>query len=159
MAFFSSEYESSNQAAIVWSKNLDDEKYPVQGILDKGGNFWLASTNHIGHSFTIKMTDEKLAITGISLKNARFKSKYSKRATKTFQIFGSLQENGPWTPLLKGDLKDPFPAGAAAPTVEVFNLKKAAEVKFLRFDIDSFWGVGGGLDYFAVTVKPGLLKF
>ena len=87
-------------------------------------------------------------------------SRSSKRATRAFQVFGSLQEkNGQWTQLLKGEFKNPFPDGAPAPTVEVFNLKKAAEVKFLRFDIDSFWGVGGGLDYFAVTVKPGLLKF
>ena len=131
----------------------------MRGILDKGGKFWLASSGHTGHSFTLKMSTEKLKITRILIKNARFKSRISKRATKDFQVFGSLQKNGPWTQLLKGEFKDPFPAGAPAPTVEVFNLKEAAEVKFLRFDIDSFWGNGGGLDYFAVTVKPGLLKF
>ena len=131
----------------------------MRGVFDKGGKFWLAPTRHTGHSLTIKMSNEKLAITRVLIKNAAFESRTSQRATRAFQVYGSLEENGPWTQLLRGEFKDPLPDGAPAPTVEVFNLKKAADVKFLRFDIDSFWGVGGGLDYFAVTVKPGLLKF
>ena len=157
--FVSSEYESSNQAEVVWSKNQDNKKFPVRGVFDEGGKFWLAPTRHTGHSFTIKMSNEKLAITRVLIKNTAFESRTSQRATRAFQVYGSLEENSRWTQLLKGEFNDPFPAGAPAPTVEVFNLKKAAEVKFLRFDIDSFWGVGGGLDYFAVTVKTGLLKF
>ena len=129
------------------------------GIFDEGGKFWLAPSGHTGHSFTIKISNEKLTITRVLIKNHRFKSATSQRATRAFQVFGSLQENSQWTQLLKGEFKNPLPSGAPAPTVEVFNLKEAAEVKFLRFDIDSFWGVGGGLDYFAVTVKPGLLMF
>ena len=157
--FVSSEYESSDQAEVVWSKNQDSKKYPVRGVFDEGGKFWLAPSGHTGHSFTIKISNEKLTINRVLIKNHRFKSATSQRATRAFQVYGSLQENGQWTQLLKGEFKDPFPSGAPAPTVEVFNLKKAAEVKFLRFDIDSFWGVGGGLDYFAATVKPGFLKF
>ena len=127
--------------------------------MDEGGKFWLAPSGHTGHSFTIKISNEKLTINRVLIKNAAFESRTSQRATRAFQVYGSLEENSRWTQLLKGEFNDPFPAGAPAPTVEVFNLKEAAEVKFLRFDIDSFWGDGGGLDYFAATVKPGFLKF
>ena len=131
----------------------------MRGIFEEGGKYWLAPSGHTGHSFTIKISHEKLTITRVLIKNSRFKSATSLRATRAFQVYGSLEENGQWTQLLRGEFNNPFPDGAPAPTVDVFNLKEAAEVKFLRFDIDSFWGVGGGLDYFAATVKPGLLKF
>ena len=92
------------------------------------------------------------------IKNAKFISGSSQRATKSFSVSGSLEANGPWELLLEEEFDNPLSKGAPPPIVQTFYFKKAATVKFLRFDLKSYWGdFGGGLDYFVINTKPGSL--
>ena len=113
---------------------------------------WIAPDSYTGDGFTIRISDCKLNIAGIRLKNS-----CCKRATRAFHIFGILEDSGPWVQLLEGELDDPTYLGAPRPTLQTFHLKEAVETKFLRFDVDSYWGPSGGLNYFEViTVKGNL---
>ena len=94
------------------------------------------------------------------IKNAKFKSDRARdqRATKSFSVSGSLEANGPWELLLEEEFDNPLTKGAPPPRVQTFYFKEAATVKFLRFDLKSYWGdYGGGLDYFVINTKPGNL--
>ena len=96
--------------------------------------------------------DCNLAVAGIKIKNARHTQ--NKRATKVFRVSGSLEDNDTWEPLLEEEFSDPFSTGA--PTVETHLFENAVELKYVRFDIDSFFGSkGAGLDYFAVITLSG----
>ena len=56
--------------------------------------------------------------------------------------------------LLAGELEKPEKAPAPPPTMQNFYFEESVEVQFLRFDLDSFWGASGGLNFFhAITVS------
>ena len=93
-----------------------------------------------GQGFTIKLDDCKRLVTGVQVKNL---SGYNGWRTKEFRVSGSLGESGPWNTLLEKELVD----GPA--TLLEFNFDKAEEVQFIKFDLVSFWGDGGALQYFA----------
>ena len=59
--------------------------------------------------------------------------------------------------LLAGELEKPEKAPAPAPTVQKLYFNETVEVQFLRFDLDSFWGVSGGLNFFQVIPVQGNL--
>jgi len=56
-------------------------------------------------------------------------------------------DNWTWADRVAGQLPDPRPQ-QAVPVLN-FELDAAIETQFLRFRIDSYWGVGGGLQYFS----------
>ena len=111
---------------------------------------WVAPDDYKGHGFTLKLSDCKLNIAGIRLKNS-----CCERATRAFRIFGILEDGGPWVQLLEGELDHPTPTGAPRPTLQTFHLKEAVETKFLKFDVDSYWGPSGGLNYLEVITVKG----
>ena len=111
---------------------------------------WVAPNNYKGHGFTLKLSDCKLNIAGIQLKNS-----CCKRAVRAFHIFGILEDGGPWVQFLEGELDDPTYLGAPRPTLQTFHLKEAVETKFLKFDVDSYWGPSAALNYFEVIIVKG----
>ena len=148
--------EGWNQVEVVFSTRI--KNHPIQRIFTDDGKYWLAPNNYKGHGFTIKFANSKLDVTGVLIKNAKFKSGSSQRATKSFSVYGSLEADGPWELLLEEEFDNPLTEGAPPPIVQTFYFKKAAKVKFLRFDLKSYWGdYGGGLDYFDVNTMPGNL--
>ena len=148
--------EGWNQVDVVFSTGI--KSYPIQRIFTDDGKYWLAPTNYKGHGFTIKFANSKLDVTGVLIKNAKFKTGSSQRATKSFTVSGSLEANGPWELLLEEEFDNPLTEGAPPPRVQTFYFKEAAKVKFLRFNLKSYWGdYGGGLDYFVINTKPGNL--
>ena len=69
------------------------------------------------------------------------------RATKEYNVSGSLRKDGPWKLLVQDQLNDT--RGKPATLVN-FTFEEPAEIQFLRFDLVSYWGdFGGGLQYFA----------
>jgi len=56
-------------------------------------------------------------------------------------------QNWTWADCVAGQLPDPRPQ-QAVPVLN-FELDAAIETQFLKFRIDSYWGVGGGLQYFS----------
>ena len=95
----------------------------------------------------------KRRVIGVQLKN-KGKGLHSNRATKEFNVSGSLRKDGPWKLLVQGQLNDT--RGKHASLVN-FTFEEPAEIQFIRFDLVSYWGlIGGGLQYFAaipVTAK------
>ena len=150
---------------VVWStsyraRNGDVvEKYLIEGIFTDGGKYWLTNNRYTGHGFTIKLSECRMSVAGIRIKNVAHVSTSSIRpirSTKGFRVSGVLKDNGPWEELLEEEFEDALSAEAPAPTLQTFYFKEAVEVQFLRFDLDSYWGdVGGGLDYFSVITVSG----
>ena len=63
-----------------------------------------------------------------------------------FQVSGSIKENGPWDTLVEDQLIDT--RGVVASLLN-FTFEEPVEVQFLKFDLISYYGLGGGLQYFA----------
>ena len=62
-------------------------------------------------------------------------------------VLGSLDKNGPWETLLEDQLVDT--RAVVAPLLN-FTFDKPVEIQFIKFDLISYWGGGGGgLQYFA----------
>ena len=109
-------------------------------------NFWLAEYQKtIGQGFTIKLDDCARMIAGFQIKNLGNGS--SVYATKHYKISGSMNETGPWETLVEYQLVDTT-GGKTAPLLE-FTFQELVEIQFIRFDLITYWGFGGGLQYFA----------
>ena len=131
--------------------------YPASSVLILGEedmllgrgkyNFWLAEYRQTttGQGFTIKLDICKRMIVGVQLKN-KGEGARPNWGTKEFKVSGSLDKKGPWQPLVQSQLNDT--RGKPAFLVN-FTFEEPAEIQFLRFELVSYWGYGGGLQYFA----------
>ena len=111
-------------------------------------NHWLAeSKKTTGQGFTLKVDDCARLIAGCQIKNIG-KGYFYHRATKEFQVSGSMNESGPWETLVADELVDTSRGEAASLLNFTFN--EPVEIQFIKFDLISYWGAnGGGLQYFA----------
>lgn len=116
-------------------------------LMDNGkNNYWAAEWQKtIGQGFTMKVDTCARLIAGCRIKNVG-KGSWN-YATKDFRVSGSRKENGPWETLLQDQLVDT--SGNEAAFLLNFTFEKPVEVQFLKFDLVSYWGNGGGLQYFA----------
>ena len=115
-------------------------------------NYWLAENGKAGEEqgFIMYLGCRK-TVAGVSLKNthnARHHTHANDRSTKKFQILGSATDNGPWQELLVADLEDtrhqdPEP-------LQQLMFDNSAVVSFIKFELLEYYGVGGGLQYFAI---------
>ena len=136
---------------MVWSKKYSSS-YKVANLLKNDNKDWFSPNEYIGHGFTLKLDSCRVNIAGIRLKNTC--TTHCNRATRAFRIQGILRDGGPWVHLLAGELEKPEKSPAPAPTMQNFYFEESVEVQFLRFDLDSFWGASGGLNFFhAITVS------
>ena len=67
-------------------------------------------------------------------------------ATDEFRVSGSVNETGPWKTLLEAHLADTRDAKASLVN---FTFVEPVEIQYIKFDMVSYWGVGGALQYFA----------
>ena len=108
-------------------------------------NYWLAEHEKItGQGFTLKVDDCARLIAGCQIKNIGGID--NGWGTKNFRISGSMNETGPWETLVEDQLVDT--RGVAA-SLQSFTFDKPVEIQFIKFDLISYWGDGGGLQYFA----------
>ena len=151
------ECEGFPRPEVVWSSKVNnDKRYHIDGIFTNGGSYWLAASQQKGHGFTIKLSNCYLKIAGVQIKNVKHGSKTFHRVTKGYTVLGGVKEDGQWEQLLKEEFDNPFGGGVSPPNLQTFHLQEAVEVKFIRFDINSYYGgKGGGLDYFAVITLSG----
>ena len=93
-------------------------------------------------------------IAGFQIKNAGGDRRHA-WATKEFQVSGSMiNKSGPWESLVEDQLEDT--RGGKAASLLNFTFEQPVEVKFLKFDLISYWGSnGGGLQYFAAIPAKG----
>ena len=110
---------------------------------------WVTPDNYRGHAFTLKLSDCKVNLAGIRIRNS-----CCQRATRAFRILGILEESGPWVQLLEGEFDEV--EKPATPIVKTIYFEEAVELQFLRFDLVSFWGQhGGGIGTFEVISVSG----
>ena len=110
-------------------------------------NFWLAEWQKTtGQGFTLKLDDCARLISGCQIKNMG-KGSGTARATKNFKISGSHNEKGPWETLMEDQLVDTSRGEAAS--LIIYDFDNSVEIQFIRFDLISYWGSSGGLQYFA----------
>ena len=64
-----------------------------------------------------------------------------------FLVSGSFEKNGPWKTLIQDELIDT--TGGRSADLLNFTMDKPVKIKFLKFELVSFWREGGGLQYFA----------
>jgi len=123
------------------------------GFLDNGeANFWMAKSHQTsGQGFTLRLHPCARLIAGCQIKN-RGKGRGTGLATKNFKISGSTNEDGPWETLVEDQL--PYTRGEAASLLN-FTFDKPVEIKFIKFDLISYWGLGGALQFFAAIPATG----
>ena len=76
-------------------------------------------------------------------------------STKNFTVSGSLIKDGPWVILAEDRLA--YYSGSKPATLRELKFDEAVEVQFLKFDLVSYWGRGGGLQYFAAILTTGII--
>ena len=110
-------------------------------------NFWLAEERKTtGQGFTMKVDSCARMIAGFQIKNLG-KGINSHYSTKDFKVSGSKNEGRTWENLLEDQLVD---TRSKAASLLNFTFEKPVEIKYLRFQLISYWGnFGGGLQYFA----------
>ena len=137
-------------SSVLWLWEEDEER--GDGLY----NFWLAEPGETtGQGFTVKVDSCPRMIVGVQIKNKGKQSNYCNnhghcpddRATRGFKVSGAKNETGPFELLLEEELVDT--TGNKAASLLDFTFDKAVEVQYLRFDLVSYWGAGGGLQYFA----------
>ena len=147
---------------MVQSTSYSDSNYPASSVLILGEedelmdnvkyNYWLAEEGKTtGQGFTVKVDYCARWVAGCQIKN-KGKGANPNWATKAFKIYGAKNESGPWKTLLEEELIDTTWDKASLIN---FTFDEAVEVLYLRFDLVSYWGNGGGLQYFAAILTTG----
>ena len=128
---------------------LNEEDTDVNGTV----NFWLMTDKGVtGEGFIIKVDNCKRMISGIQIQN-KGKSSTVPIGTKNFRVSGSSTENGPWETLLEAELEDSTQKLASLTN---FTFSEQVEIQYIKFDIQSYWGKGGGLQYFAAILGKNI---
>ena len=153
---------------------MSDEK---EVSTQQEANFWLAEKEITdGQGFVMKVANSKRKIVGVKIRNT-FNAGKALWAAKGFQIEGSLlkepdtlshqargtnptwtpeilKEAGSWTVLLRGTLKTKS-QGQSKPPLETLFFGATTELRYLWFNLNSYYGQGGGLQYFAPILQSG----
>jgi len=125
--------------------NEEDFKEIVLG--EWRSNFWVTDNEATGDAAKLFMAFQcPRTIKGFLLKNTKNNGS-NDRGTQDFTISISDAIDGPWTDILTRTLPD---ARNVSPVpVLNFDLENEVETQYLRFQVDTFYGQGGGLQYFS----------
>jgi len=113
------------------------------------GNYWIAP-NEMQGEFVLKFDQPRIVET-ITIVNMHNNPGNNDRGTNEFKVYLADSENGPWTEVLHDFLDDPRNTNATEASVppRVFNLPNPTCGQYVRFQIISWYGNGGGLQYFS----------
>ena len=109
-------------------------------------NYWLAPNRKINVGFILELP-VVTRVRYIFMVNTH-NGFMLKRATKEFKVFLSMDANGPWTEVLNDEL--PNDSGVDRDISPHKFTIKHTNAKFVKFLLVSYWGNGGGLQYFTV---------
>jgi len=114
-------------------------------------NYWIAPDGATGAKgeFVLRFDQSRLVDT-ITMVNSRNPC-CNDRGTNEFKVYLADSEDGPWTEVLHGFLDDPRNTNATEASVQpqYFYLENPTCGQYVRFQIISFYGLGGGLQYFS----------
>ena len=139
---FCSVYPASNILA------LDVDIHGPKRKPHKFANYWLAESKKTGEEqgFIMSLGCNK-RVGGVTLRNTH-NALYRDRSTKMFRILGSVAYDGPWQELLVANLEDSRRQNP--PPLQQIMFPNFAVVSFVKFELLEYYGLGGGLQYFAV---------
>ena len=137
-----------------------DHRFPAKNIFlnekdVKGENYWLYPNLKKGPEafFILDLGCTKL-VSGFLIRNTH-NAYHHDRGTQLFNIFGGLGEGDmeegevEWELVVDGRLEDPRYQFHSNPIpVTVVTLDKPKKIRWVRFVVQSFYGSGGGLQYF-----------
>ena len=87
----------------------------------------------------------KKQVSGVWLKNVQNPPSFD-RGTKMFRLLGSSTfSDGPWKRLIGNLLED---SRKKPPKVKTLMFDKPLVLRYLKFELVEYWGLGGGLQYF-----------
>ena len=123
-----------------------EENYPAENIFydetQTEENIWLAGSGLKGSDAYVMMDLLQWKnVTGFKIRNMK-KIASGEGGTNKFSIFNGKEK------IVKGDLAAVDENGKAE-NIE-FTLDKPVVLRYLKFQIDSFHGTGGGLKYFSI---------
>ena len=120
--------------------------YSAKEIHSTFANYWLAPNSKSGVGFILDLGETKI-VDNIFLTNCR-NGRYRDRATKDFHVYLSIDGHGPWTKVLEDTLPDERREDSIRSKSYKIHPTRA---RFVRFLLISYWGRGGGLQYFTVN--------
>ena len=140
-----------------WLDCCEAEAFRVAKLLTKsnpeifGENYWLGP-DQTAAEFVLDLGCNKI-LNLVELVNTHSGS-HRNRGTKEFKVSVSLYEAGPWDQVVFQTLEDPREQTDPLP-VQTFPFSSGEEVsaRFVKFNLISWYGRGGGLQYF--NVKKG----
>lgn len=127
----------SVQKLLTWSKPEVFKK-----------NYWLAPDRKTGGEFRLDLRVD-LDIRRIILVNTH-NAYHRDRGTRAFKVFLSTGAYGPWRLVVSSELPDSRRMNPVPAKEYTFYPIKA---RYVRFQLVSYWGEGGGLQYFGVRNK------
>ena len=135
-----------------------DKKFPVENVFNKSNmetmnNFWLGPEKKPAN-FILDLGCDK-RVNKVELVNTHNSHKKN-RATKEFKVLVSRNEKGPWIEVLHKTLEDSRHQNDPLPLKKFsFNGRTA---RYIKFEMITFYGNGGGLQYFAVHYSGILIS-
>ena len=138
---------------------IDHEKYdarfPAENVLEDSqdfwddediANYWVTGDGKVGdEAYFIMDLGCISAISRITVKNTH-SAHHNDRGTKKFSVFSSNSASGPWNKLLTKTLPDPR---NNVPVNKTFTVRSQGQ--YVKVEVDSFYGWGGGLQFFQVN--------
>jgi len=116
----------------------------------KDGTYWLSSDGYTGEGF-IAVLQSNGPWTGIILRNTH-NGRHKDRSTREFSLYLGSSPDGPWgrrildnKELVDSREQDPPPLQTIPFPSE--------NGRYLKFDVEEYWGVGAGLQYLDMIPK------
>ena len=159
----------NNPANIVWSTSYGCPgpkcgRFSARNIFtleddrrsDIRSNYWLAENGKAGKNqgFVLGLGCRKM-VSGVWLKNVRNPPGFD-RGTKMFRLLGSSTfSDGPWKRLIGNLLED---SRKTPPKVKTLMFDKPLVLRYIKFELVEYWGLGGGLQYFEPILTNTTVK-
>ena len=137
---------SSMELSVVQEKSIQhSESYAVKYLLKRDSNYWLARDCEagFGKGFTLDFGRYR-SFNLLQLVNSNNKW----RSTKDFKVY--VDVDGSWVEVINGTLEDG--RNLVKLPIQEFSFPTITG-RFVRFDLMSFYGSGGGLQFFYISNK------
>jgi len=140
----------------VWD-DIPGDSFAVEKLLTNsnleifGENYWLAEDNTRAE-FELDLGCEKI-VDGVELVNTK-SGLHDNRGTKQFSVSLSQNSEAPWEKVLLATLEDPRGQQTGPLPLQTFSFP-AMSARFVQFNLSSWYGWGGGLQYFSVKEAAG----
>ena len=113
--------------------------------LGNNSNYWVTDDGKTGADSNLYMTFScNITISSFRIKNTHNYDAQD-RGTNQFKILASYSSSGPWTEILANNLPTAINV-TYVPTLQ-FDLGSPITAQFVIFQITSFYGYGGGLQF------------